>query len=322
MAGMPARQRAPITDRLERGDRLLMDGATGSELQRRGADVLRGARPEALGAWSATVNADRPDLVYQVHTDYLDLGADIIISNSFWTSRLRLETAGLADRWEEYTRAAGEIAVRARDEHRAGAYVAGGMAPPCMQGVYKRFDPDVLLIGEKALSQDFFERAKVLAETGVDFMLAEYVGHIADAVVAVDACAAARLPVLVGMRHVTIEGRLQHGESFNDLAKALRGHPVSGVLIMCSRPEAALASLSNLRKAFDGPVGVYPNIGYVPLAPLRSGPDADFLARGDYTPQMLAEFARRALDLGAQIVGGCCSTGPEHIRAMKPVVKG
>lgn len=315
-------RRLPVMDRLKRGARFLMDGATGSELQRHGADVLKGAKPDALGAWSATVNVDRPGLVYQVHAGYLDIGADIIISNSFWTSRLRLETAGLADRWEEYTRAAGEIAVRARNEHGPDAYVAGGLAPPCMQGVYKRFDPDAVLIGEKALFEDFSERATVLAKAGVDVILPEYVGHIADCVIAVDACATAGLPVFLGVRHVTIEGRMQHGETFDDLARALKGHPVAAVLIMCSRPEAALASLPNLRKAFDGPVGAYPNIGYVPLAPLRSGPAADFLTRGEYTPEALAEFARRAVAMGAQIVGGCCSTGPEHIRAMKPAVKG
>src|SRR5262245_10951863 len=76
---MPTRS---IVDRLRAGDVLLMDGATGSELHRRGVNVSQGAEPGKLGAWSATANVDAPDLVVQVHEDYLRCGADIIISNN------------------------------------------------------------------------------------------------------------------------------------------------------------------------------------------------------------------------------------------------
>ena len=96
---------------------------------------------------------------------------------------------------------------------------------------------------------------------------------------------------------------------------------------MCTDPESASAGLPILRDAFDGPVGVYPNIGYNPTGPLatkpqptKSGPD--ILQTGQYLPSRLAEFAGEWKEMGAQIIGGCCATGPEHIMAMRPVVKG
>src|SRR5437868_5954329 len=109
---MPPRD---IRDRLREGDVLLLDGATGSELGRRGVSVSKGSTKDKLGPWSATANVDAPNLVRQVHQDYLRLGVDIITSNSFWTNRPRLAMIGLADQWEEYTRTAGELALQARD---------------------------------------------------------------------------------------------------------------------------------------------------------------------------------------------------------------
>ena len=95
-----------IIERLAGGEALLLDGGTGSELQRRGADVLKGAS-DRLQAWSATANIEFADVVRQVHQDYLRVGADVIISNNFWTFPSRLSSIGLADRWEEYATAAG-----------------------------------------------------------------------------------------------------------------------------------------------------------------------------------------------------------------------
>ncbi len=86
--------RPNILDRLNDGHTLLLDGGTGSELQRRGVDVLVGAK-DGLKAWSATANIEFADVVQQVHQDYLRVGADIITSNNFWTGPTRLERCGL-----------------------------------------------------------------------------------------------------------------------------------------------------------------------------------------------------------------------------------
>ena len=92
---------ASIVERLADGERLVLDGGTGSELQRRGVEVLRGSEDtRRLTAWSAMANLEAADVVRQVHTDYLRVGADVITSNSFWTGPTRMARVGLADDWE------------------------------------------------------------------------------------------------------------------------------------------------------------------------------------------------------------------------------
>ena len=311
-------------DRLNAGDVLLMDGGTGSELQRRGVEVLTGVTPDSgLQAWSATANIDYADVVQQVHRDYLRVGADIIISNNFWTAPSRLRAIGLDERWEEYARAAAQNAIKTRDVANPEAYVAGGIATPSLQrrtGEHNR--SDVQMMGAEEYRGEFADHARLLAEVGVDFMLPEYVGYIEDCVAAVDACAEAGLPVFLGVRHITEAGRMQYGEDLRDLAKALEGHKVDSVLLMCTSPEGSTAGLPILREAYSGPIGAYANIGYHPIAPIASPDNPDFMNVGNYTPSGLAESASGWKIAGAQIIGGCCSTGPEHVLAMRPVVKG
>src|SRR5437667_358763 len=101
--------------RLRRGDHLLLDGATGSELQRRGLNVSKGASVEGgLGAWSATAMQDAPEVVRAIHEDYLRVGADVITANSYNASRGQLGRVGLADKMEEFSRRAMELAREAR----------------------------------------------------------------------------------------------------------------------------------------------------------------------------------------------------------------
>ncbi len=319
-----------ILDRLKSGASLLLDGGTGSELQRRGIDVLKGATAEGgLQAWSATANMEAPEAVREVHGDYLRAGADIVISNNFWTSPTRMAPIGLGDRWEAYARAAAENAIAARDAVNPEAYVAGGIAPPCVQRQSEGRQSDVDIMGEEAYRREIGDHAKLLAEVGVDVIWVEYVGYIADCVAAADACAGTGLPVFLGVRHIREDGDMQYGERLEDLVAALAGHKVDGVLIMCTPPAEVSAGLPRLRDAFDGYVGAYPNIGYRPLAPLGSGEagtsqeeTAEILQWGDNTPERLAAYAREWKAMGAQIIGGCCATGPEHIRAMRTVVKG
>ena len=324
---MPTRN---IVERLKAGEVLLMDGGTGSELQRRGVDVLKGAT-DRLKAWSATSNIDDADVVQQVHQDYLRVGADIIISNNFWTTPNAMERIGLRDRWKEYATAAAENAVKARAAGNPEAYVAGGIAAPTLHARGGSEAPDVEQMGAEGFRKEYAEHAQILAEAGADVVLAEYVGYIADCVAAVDACAETGLPVFLGVRHIDRDGKMQFGESLRDLANALAGHPVDAVLLMCSNPEAISAGLPIIADAFDGPVGAYPNIGYNPTGPLANRPQLtnqlpsvgpDILQTGTYQPTRLAEFAAEWKGMGAQIIGGCCATGPEHIMAMEPVVKG
>ena len=326
---MPSR---PIVERLTAGERLLMDGGTGSEIQRRGADVLKGSTGN-LQAWSATANTEFADVVQQVHQDYLRVGADVIISNNFWTTPSRLGYIGLQDEWAVYARAAAENALRARDAMNPEAYVWGGIAVPSLYwGRGLEPTSDIQVLGRDVYYKEHNDHAKLLADMGVDAILTEYIGFIDECVLAAESSESTGLPVFIGVRHLTENGDMQYGNTFDELVEALQGRRVDGILIMCSNPEAATAGLPKLRKAFAGPVGVYPNLGYNPTGPVRknntgltnqkkaSGTD-DILQSADYYPSRMAGFAAQWADMGAQIIGGCCASGPEHIMAMGKIVK-
>ena len=307
--------RRDIAERLRAGERLLLDGATGSELQRRNVDLFHGISDEGnLGAWSATAMGEAPDQVRAVHEDYLRVGADIVTTNSFWTNRIRLGLAGLADKAEEYTRLAAELALAAREAQNPEAYVAGGIAPPDLEHVLDS-DPD-------ELARELGDQARILAEAGVDLMLPEYVGSVGDCVIALDACAPTGLPVFLGVRHVTAEGDMQFGETFEELIEAIGDRRVDAILVMCSMPEPTTVALAKLRDAFDGPAGAYAHIGYdpVPEDQRRPGQVWHVLEAPDYPPERFAGFGRQWLDLGAQVIGGCCATTPDHIAALRRLI--
>jgi len=304
--------RQDFRERLASGRPLLLDGAMGSELQRRGVYVSHGATEEKLGAWSATAMRDAPGTVRDVHEDYFKAGADIATTNSFWTNAIKLGLVGLADKAAAYTRLSGEIAVEARDRLRPEAYVAGGMAPP--HGGRAPVDPI-------DLPREFAMQAHALKEGGVDLLLVEYIGHVEDIVAAVDAVAPAGLPIMIGLRHITDGGDMQNGDSFERLVGALGSRTVDAILLMCSSPAAISAGLPKLRRAFPGPIGAYPNIGYARAAtPLAGEQQWHSLDTTSYTPDLMAEDGRAWLAMGAQIVGGCCATTPDHIAALRAIM--
>ena len=324
--------RPSIVERLGKGENILLDGGTGSELQRRGADVLKGAE-DRLKAWSASANIEYADVVRQVHADYLRVGADVIISNNFWTTPTRLDTIGERANWRKYATAAIRNAVEARNAVRPDAYVAGGIAAPSLQGAMPPDETvsDIREMGRSAYRKEWADHARLLADEGADLILPEYVGFIEDCVAAVEGCAEAGLPVFLGVRHIAPDGSMQYGESLSDLARALDGAPVDAVLLMCSSPEGISAGIPIIRQAFSVPVGAYPNLGYNPTGPIANPPlltnqkpsaGPDILQNAEYYPSRVAEFAAEWKRMGAQIIGGCCASGPEHISAMRSVVKG
>lgn len=314
-----------------------MDGGTGSELHRRGVNISKGAtlakRPTAppkyaaqqvpgvnyrsvtgVGVWSAPANLEVPDVVRQVHEDYLRAGAEILITNTFYTTRAKLAEIGEQDNWERYARRAVELAQEARAKLNPEAYLAGGFAPP--------FTGD--------LREELENVARVLADAGVDCLLPEYFGGdtihespVADCVTAVEACAKTGLPVFLGVCNVKNDGTLLYGESFSELTRALEGRRLDGIFLMCSLPPAVSASLPKLREAYAGPIGAYAELGYEENPRFGSSPGEQFfmIEGQEYTPERYAQFARDWKKLGAQVIGGCCGTGPEHIRAVGATIR-
>jgi len=306
---------------LRRGERLLLDGGTGSELQRRGVNVSKGIPPEGgNGAWSGPAMQDAPEVVRAIHEDYLRAGADIITANSYNTNRGQLARVGLAHKMEELSRLAVEIACAARDHVNPGAFVAGSIAP----GARFPFGWDPARVGpaDENLT-DWSDQAAVLAEAGADCILIESMSSIEQLLPAVEAASKTGLPVFLGM-HPSPTGTTTNGETMDQVVAALAqaGQSVDAILLMCRPPEEISVTLPKLRAAFGGPIGAYANIGYrraaqPPRFPERQVFEIDV---GENTPARYAQHGQTWLEMGAQIVGGCCATTPEHIAALRPVV--
>lgn len=313
-----------IMSRLKRGGTILLDGGTGSELQRRGVNVSKGASAGGgAGAWSAMAIKDAPEIIREVHEDYLRVGAELITANSYNTNRGQLAHVGLAHQMEEFSRRAIEIACEARDAVAPAAFVAGAIAPTT------RFPAgwDAARVAPVAeLRKEWGDQVAVLAEAGADVILIESMRAVFQLIPAVEVATKSGLPVFLGV-HATAKGTLESGETIGELVAALgaAGRRVDAILLMCSAPEAISATLPNLRSAFDGPIGAYANIGYrraiTTEAPRFPETQYHGIDTGENTPERYAEYGRQWRAMGAQIIGGCCATTPAHIAALAPVMK-
>src|SRR5262249_56448308 len=136
---------------------------------------------------------------------------------------------------------------------------------------------------------------------------------------AADAVARAAPPVMIGIRHVAEDGRMQAGETYEELVAALGTREVAAILLMCSTPSAISAGLPKLRRVFSGPIGTYPNIGYRHAAkPLGRDQQWHSLDTTTYTPANLPSDGAAWLDMGAQIIGGCLPPHPGPTPALSP----
>lgn len=287
---------------------MVIDGAIGSELERRGAAMHD-------GAWCAMATLTDPALLRGVHEDYIRAGARIITTNTFSTSRNMLEPAGLGARFEQLNRRAVEIALEARDRTGTDARVAvaGSMSHqvPIVGGTDRR---DSAAVPAAATAEaNFRELAQLLAASGVDLILMEM---MSDPDLANPAIAAARdtgLPVWVGLSvHANDSGSLvayarpELGAEHMLDRICLDGVDVCGV--MHSKVDTIAPMMEMLERRWTGPLMVYPESGYFKM------PHWQFV---DLIP--IEEFIacnRRWIADGVQIVGGCCGLGVEYIEAL------
>jgi len=298
----------PLEDKLKAGEVIVLDGATGTELQRRGAPMDR-------VAWCARATMTHGDLLRQVHEDYIRAGADIVTANTFATTRRMLAPAGLGDAVAEINTRAVRLAREARDKAAPGRPVAVAGSLSAMQPIVPgtgETDP-AFVAGAAEAKANYGELAGLLAEAGADLILMEMMCDIEQSVHAVEAAVATGLPVWVGFSVGAAEdGRVHmHRRSELDFAEVIDpvmriGGSVAG--IMHSYAQDTTAGLEVLFERWPGPVSAYPESGYFKMPDWQF---VDIMAPGDF-----AELACRWVEGGVQIVGGCCGIGPEHIEAM------
>jgi len=283
---------------------ILADGAMGTVLYGRGVFINR---------CYDELNLSDPSLILSIHEEYLQAGAEILETNTFGGNRFRLARHGLTEKVAEINVAGVRLARQAVEhlkEKQAGtAWVAGAVGP---LGV--RLEP----LGKTGLDEAraaFAEQIGALAAAGVDMLIIETMPALNEAREALTAARemAPDLPVLV-MVTVDDESNCLDGSSPQVAAARLTEWGAGAIGVNCSTgPATVLTAIEAMRTATTLPLAAMPNAG-MPRA---------VEGRNIYlcSPEYMASFARKAIAAGAQIVGGCCGTTPNHIRAMRSAVR-
>ena len=289
-----------LTPLLQQRPWLLADGAMGSNLFARG--LTSGDAPEL---W----NVERPRVIRELQRSFIEAGADIILTNSFGGTRHRLKLHRAEDRVAQLNEAAAALA-RAEAE-RAGriVLVAGSMGPT--GEILEPLGP----LSPAEAQESFAEQAAALANGGADILWIETLSSAEEAEAAIAGARRTGLPVVTTLSFDT-NGRTMMGLTPAELAGLSHKHHLAACGSNCGVGAAELvASIVNLATAAD------PAAILVAKANCGIPQYIDGEIRFNGTPELMAAYARLALDAGARIIGGCCGTTPEHLRAMREALE-
>lgn len=280
-------------------DRVLVaDGAMGTMLYAKGVFINR---------CYDELNLSSPALVREVHQEYVKAGAEILEANTFGANRPRLSAFGLSERLREINQAGIRLA---REAARDQAFVAGSIGP---LGI--RLEP----LGPTSFGEarEFFrEQAQALVDAGCDLLVLETFTNLSELREAVAAARDAAGPDMVIAAHFTIndDGTLGDGTSAEDFTRALNSWPADIIGLNCSSgPRAMLEALERMVPLTTKPLSAMPNAGLPSVVEGRN----IYLC----SPEYMAQYARRFLQAGVRLVGGCCGTTGEHIKAIRSEVR-
>ncbi len=292
---------------------ILLDGGMGRELRFRGVDV-----PETI--WSAGALITAPDVVRQIHMDYIAVGADMITINSYGIIRKDLSNVGIADRFGELNNLACHLALEARERSHRNVLIAGSLPP--LRGSFR---PD--LVGPIDEIESLYQEQADLLAPHVDLLLCETMSSAIEGRAAARAACRTGKPVWVAWTlHEDRSGHLRSGEPIAVAVAALEGLPVSGFLANCCAPESITKAIPQLAATGGEWFGGYANT-FVPVPrdwTLDGDKDTDGLLslRMDLEPDRYADHVANWLSSGATVVGGCCGTRPVHIEKMRALIDG
>ena len=282
---------------------IILDGATSTELQRRGV-------PMSADTWSGLAAITHPDILRELHVAYLRAGAEVIIANTYAAAPQHVAAAGYGDRAREINVRSAELALEAREAAADGpAWVAGSLS---------LMAPGFLSSNRQAPiehAEGLRRQAEWLAEAGVDLLVLEMLRDIEWSVAAVDAALSAGLPVWSGFSCVAddggalmAQGKVGEPVPFEDALRAVTGRGETLVAVMHSEIDDTGPGLECARRVCEAPLGAWPNCGTI------EPPDWQFTNVA--IPESFADVAARWVEDGVKVVGGCCGLGPEHIRAV------
>jgi homocysteine S-methyltransferase len=275
---------------------LLLDGATGTEIARRGIQTT-------LPLWSAGALNTHPQVVQQIHEDYLRAGADIITANTFRTHARNVRSSSEARR---LTLLAVELAREAVKTVGRSAFVAGSVAP--LEDCYSPH----LTPHEGYCRREHTEMVQNLVDAGADLCLIETMNTIHEAAAAARAASTLKIPFVVSF---VLDERynLLSGESLADAVEAITPMQPAALMVNCIPTVHMAGALGKLRALTNLPIGAYGNMGT---------PDdvSGWAFSEDIEPDAYCDFAAEWFRFDARIVGSCCGSSPEHTAALRQFI--
>ncbi len=290
---------ATFLERLQRGDVMIADGATGTNHQANGL---------LLGVPSEEWVFDEPDKVQALHRAFVDAGSDIILTCTFGGTRIRMRDSKFAAQSAELNQRAAELARNAA-QARDDVFVAGSMGPTGM--LMEPFGE----LTHAECAENYAEQARALADGGVDFLLLETFFALEEAQAAIEGVQrATNLPLVVSFSYD--QGtRTMMGLAPAQVVQAIAPLGVAAIGANCGKTLDAMEKIvAEMRAQNSGvPLWSKPNAGL----PRMIGDVASY----DVGPREMGEYAQKYIAAGAQIVGGCCGNTPEHVAAIAAAVK-
>ena len=288
----------------------VLDGGMGQELLARGV--------EASGTlWSANALLQEKyhQLLLDTHLDFINSGAEIIVTTTFTTRRMRLRDNGVEDKFEYLNTKAGEIAKKAKNLN-PHVLVAGGLPPQ-----YLTYEVDTR--SDEEIKENFYDQAKLL-DPFIDFFYLDVLSSIREFSLAIKAIESFNKPYLIGA-HISEGVKLPSGENISEIMTTIDHKKLLGVMLSCVSPENYEKNLDEI-KSLGVPFGFKLN-GFVTTKPAagytntfnksKTGNPNEFLGhREDLIPEKMALFVKKFKEAGATILGGCCETRPAHIKEM------
>ncbi len=290
-----------LTDKLKNGDIVVINGGNGTEMEQRGV-------PMNDTGWSCATSITAPDIVREIHEDYIRAGAEVITANPYATSRQLLATANLDDQFEHLNQVGIQLAQEARDRVAEHPVAIGGSMSTTMMFQQQ---PDAPVV-----RQNFRDQASILAEAGADIIMLEMMRDMDLTCVAIEEALATGLPVWCGMSLSLDNPALmfESDDTLDAVVKVVANYPLQSINIMHSLVAEIPNALTTVRKHWQGIMGAYAHHGEFEIPVWHVGLDMP--------PPLYADNAAGWIEQGIQIVGGCCGTRPAHIAELTRRFKG
>ena len=288
----------------------ILDGGMGQELLARGMEVNG-----TLWSANALLQKKYHQLLLDTHLDFIDSGAEVIVTTTFTTRRLRLRDNNVEDKFEYLNTKAGEIAKKAKDLN-PHVLIAGGLPPQ-----YLTYEADTR--SDNEIRENFYEQAKIL-NPFVDFFYFDVLSSVREFKLAIEAINSFSKPYLIGA-HISEGINLPSGEKISEIISKIEHKNLLGLILSCVSPENYEENLTEI-KSLGIPFGFKLN-GFKTTNPVngytdnfnksKTGNPNEFLGqREDLTPENMGKIVKKFKEAGATILGGCCETRPAHIKEM------